>query len=106
MEEPRFDGIYYFQKDDHYFCYQFKEAGVISFIVKQLTPEAIAQAARFPARGSCVHRGGRRYQLGFSRDTDIYATVKADDKLEVVISTDYGDKLNERRIYTFMPLEP
>lgn len=105
MSEPRTDGIYYFPFENMFFCYQFHETGVITFAATELTPEKIRQASRHPTRGSCVHQGGNRYKLGFSRDTDIYAKVMEDGSLDVVITTEYGEGLNERRIYKFMPLD-
>jgi len=104
MPQPRFDGIYYYQSGDQYFCYQFRESGVLSFVVRELKPAAIQQAQRFPARGSYVMQGDKHMKINFSRDTDIFGKLQADGSLDIVISSEYGDKLNERRLYQFFAL--
>lgn len=107
MENLRMDGIYYYHATDKdlYFAYKFRESGLLSFAVKSLDAESIQQAMSFPSRGSYLPKGKSRMKIVFSRDTTIYANVRDDDTLDVVITTEYGDDLPERRIYTFMPLE-
>ncbi|MEL7432881.1 MAG: hypothetical protein AAFN11_02940 [Chloroflexota bacterium] len=107
MDDLRLDGIYYYHDEDKdlYYCYKFRETGVLSFAVKQLDDDTIRQGMKFPSRGAFTQQGTRRMRLGFSRDTKIYATVKPDDTLDVVINSDYGDELAERRIYEFYVLE-
>lgn len=108
MDDLRMDGIYYYHDEskDLYYCYKFREGGVLSFAVKQLEADAIQQGLSFPSRGAFTPQSARRMKLGFSRDTKIYATIKPDDDtLDVVINSDYGDELAERRIYQFYPLD-
>ncbi|MGJ3238756.1 MAG: hypothetical protein ACFE0Q_08635 [Anaerolineae bacterium] len=108
MKHLRMDGVYYYHAEDKdlYFGYQFRESGVLSFACKTLESEAIRRALRHPARGSYLPKGKVRLKIAFSRDTTIYATIKPeDDTLDVVITTDYGDQLSERRIYRFLPLD-
>lgn len=107
IDDLRLDGIYYYHDEDKalYYCYKFREGGVLSFAIKQLNNDAIRQGMKFPARGAFTQQGKRRIRLGFSRDTKIYVTVKTDDTLDVVINSDYGDELAERRIYQFYALE-
>ena len=101
------DGIYYYHATDKnlYFAYKFRENGVLSFAFKSLDTETIQQAMRFPARGSYVPKGKSRMKIVFTRETTIYANIKEGDTLDIVITTEYGDDLPERRIYEFMPLD-
>lgn len=107
MDNLRMDGVYYYYAEDKdlYFAYKFRESGVLSFAFKSLNEEAVRKAMTMPARGSYLPKGKTRMKIAFSRDTTIYATVKDDDTLDIVISSEYGDDLNERRIYQFMALD-
>ena len=107
MENLRMDGIYYYHAEDKnlYFAYKFRESGVLSFAIRNLEQDSIQQAMRHPNRGSYLPKGKKRLKIVFTRDTTIYATIKDDDSLDIVISSEYGDDLNERRVYHFLPLE-